>query len=73
MKIAIGNDHRGVDAKECVKGVLAQLGHSVDDLGPSAPASVDYPDYAIPVAEAVTGGTDALGAPGGPSSGAVKR
>lgn len=57
MKIAIANDHRGVDAKDRVRAVLAQLGHTVTDLGPSARASVDYPDYAIPVAEAVVGGT----------------
>lgn len=56
MKIAVGNDHRGVNAKQRVAAVLAELGHEVSDLGPTAPASVDYPDYAIVVAEAVSAG-----------------
>jgi ribose 5-phosphate isomerase B len=57
MKIAVGNDHRGVNAKQRVKAVLCELGHEVLDLGPTAPASVDYPDYAIVVAEAVAAAT----------------
>ena len=57
MKIAVGNDHRGVTVKQRVVGLLNELGHEVSDLGASSPASVDYPDYAIPVAEAVSAGT----------------
>jgi ribose 5-phosphate isomerase B len=57
MKIAIGNDHRGVEAKERLKGVLVSLGHTVNDLGAHGPASVDYPDYALAVAESVAAGT----------------
>ena len=57
MKIAVGNDHRGVAVKQRVVGLLADLGHEVTDLGATGPASVDYPDYAIPVAEAVARGT----------------
>lgn len=56
MKIAVANDHRGVAAKQRVIAVLTELGHEVADLGPSAPASVDYPDYAIVVGEAVASG-----------------
>lgn len=56
MKIALGNDHRGVSAKHRVTAVLQGLGHDVLDLGALSAASVDYPDYAIPVAEAVAGG-----------------
>ena len=56
MKIAIGSDHRGVAAKSKVISVLRQLGHEVLDLGPESASSVDYPDYAIPVAEAVSSG-----------------
>lgn len=56
MKVAIGNDHRGVDAKLRVSALLASLGHAVQDLGANAPASVDYPDYAISVSELVAGG-----------------
>ena len=57
MNIAIGNDHRGVGAKQRVAAMLAALGHAVTDLGAITAASVDYPDYALPVAEAVAAGT----------------
>ena len=56
MKIAVGNDHRGVAAKYRLQDMLAGLGHEVLDLGAQAAASSDYPDYALPVAEAVAGG-----------------
>ena len=56
MKIAVGNDHRGVAAKSRVVAVLKSLGHEVTDLGAQSAQSVDYPDFAIPVAEAVAGG-----------------
>src|SRR5947209_4843972 len=57
MKVAVGNDHRGVAVKQRVVGLLVELGHEVLDTGANGPASVDYPDYAIPVAEAVSAGT----------------
>ena len=57
MKVAVGNDHRGVSVKMRVVGLLAELGHEVHDLGTPGPASVDYPDFAIPVAEEVSTGT----------------
>jgi ribose 5-phosphate isomerase B len=57
MKIAVGNDHRGVSVKQRLVGLLKELGHDVDDRGANSAASVDYPDYAIPVAEAVHAGT----------------
>ena len=53
MKIAVGNDHRGVTVKQRLVGLLKELGHDVDDLGANGAASVDYPDYAIRVAEGV--------------------
>ncbi len=56
MKIAVGNDHRGVAAKMRVVSVLKTLGHDVIDLGALSAQSVDYPDFAIPVAEAVAAG-----------------
>lgn len=56
MKIAVGNDHRGVNVKQRVVGLLIELGHEVRDLGATSPASVDYPDYGIAVAEAVSTG-----------------
>jgi ribose 5-phosphate isomerase B len=57
MKIAVGNDHRGVSAKYRLQDLLADLGHEVTDMGAQAATGADYPDYALPVAEAVAGGT----------------
>lgn len=56
MNIAVGNDHRGVAAKQRLMDLLSGLGHVVTDLGATGAASSDYPDYALPVAEAVAGG-----------------
>ena len=53
MKIAVGNDHRGFAVKQRICALLAELGHEVIDLGTANPASVDYPDSAITVGEAV--------------------
>jgi ribose 5-phosphate isomerase B len=56
MKIAVGNDHRGVAVKQRILALLAELGHEVTDYGANGPASSDYPDSAILVAEAVGSG-----------------
>jgi ribose 5-phosphate isomerase B len=56
MKIAIGSDHRGFDAKRRIVSLLQQLGHDVLDLGPEGSESVDYPDFALQVAQAVSQG-----------------
>jgi ribose 5-phosphate isomerase B len=56
MKIAIGSDHRGFDAKRHLVGLFQQLGHEVLDVGPEGRDSVDYPDYAFQVARAVSEG-----------------
>ena len=53
MKIAIGSDHRGFDAKRRIIALLKQLGHEVSDVGPESSDSVDYPDFAFQVAQAV--------------------
>jgi ribose 5-phosphate isomerase B len=53
MRIAIGSDHRGYDAKRRLLSLLQQLGHEVLDLGPEGSESVDYPDFAFQVARAV--------------------
>lgn len=57
MKIAVGNDHRGIGPKSRIVQSLTALGHEVLDVGTNACASVDYTDFAIPVAEAVSQGT----------------
>jgi len=51
LKIAIGSDHRGFSLKERIKGLLAGEGHVIVDVGTHSEDPVDYPDYAIPVAE----------------------
>lgn len=56
MKIAIGCDHAGFDYKEGIVAMLQSQGHMVQDFGTHSAASVDYPDYAHPVAEAVESG-----------------
>jgi ribose 5-phosphate isomerase B len=53
MKIAIGNDHAGVDYKFAIIKLLNELGYEVTNFGTNTPESVDYPDYIHPVAEAV--------------------
>jgi ribose 5-phosphate isomerase B len=51
LKIAIGADHAGFDYKEIVKTYLKS--HEVKDFGTHSLDSVDYPDFAHPVANAV--------------------
>jgi ribose 5-phosphate isomerase B len=56
MKIVIGSDHGGFSAKEFVKKTIQKLGHEVADFGCHSAESVDYPDVALLVSEAVTRG-----------------
>lgn len=60
MRIALGSDHRGYAVKARLLDVLAKVGHDVKDFGVSTDSgAADYPDYALPVAEAVaTGAVD---------------
>jgi ribose 5-phosphate isomerase B len=55
-KIAIASDHAGFELKEKVKEHLKSLGYEVVDLGTNSTESVDYPDYAVRVAERVSSG-----------------
>ncbi|MCK4629365.1 MAG: RpiB/LacA/LacB family sugar-phosphate isomerase, partial [Sedimentisphaerales bacterium] len=43
MKIAIGGDHRGYEAKELIKSILQRDGHEVADFGTNESKSCDYP------------------------------
>src|SRR4030042_1984495 len=54
MKIAVGNDHRGFEAKQQIKGIIAQLGHECIDVGSNDSNPVDYPDAAYLAATAVS-------------------
>ncbi len=53
MKLAIGSDHAGFLLKQSLIEFLKELGHNVMDLGCHSEDSIDYPDYAHPVAEEV--------------------
>jgi ribose 5-phosphate isomerase B len=53
MKIAIGSDHAGFELKSKVIDKLHDQGYETKDFGCYGTESVDYPDYAHPVAEGV--------------------
>lgn len=61
MKISIGNDHAGYDYKEAIKANLIAAGHEVTDHGTHGLDSVDYPDFAHPLATSVESGNTDLG------------
>ena len=54
MKIAVASDHRGVDMKAKILDMIRSHGHESLDYGPNASESVDYPDYASKIADAVS-------------------
>ena len=56
MIIPIASDHAGFEAKEKVKKILEELGHMPVDFGTHSDDSVDYPDFAVQVAEKVDDG-----------------
>ncbi len=51
MKLSIGNDHAGTDYKFAIVEFLEKLGHEVTNHGTDDGGSVDYPDFAHPVAQ----------------------
>jgi ribose 5-phosphate isomerase B len=55
-KIAIGSDHAGFEYKEILKAELEKQGFVVQDFGTNSNGSVDYPDFAHPVASSVENG-----------------
>ena len=55
--IIIGADHAAYDLKETVKAFLLDKGIDVQDVGTHSKNSVDYPDFGIKVASAVSKGT----------------
>ena len=56
MRIAIGCDHHGPDLKQSAIRLITEAGHSHEDFGCYTTDSVDYPDIAKKVAEAVATG-----------------
>jgi ribose 5-phosphate isomerase B len=59
LKIAIGADHAGFDYKEAIAAALPA--GQLKDFGTYSATSVDYPDFAHPVASAVENGECDLG------------
>jgi ribose 5-phosphate isomerase B len=59
--IAIGADHAGYEYKAVLIGLLQNKGLQVKDLGTYSTDSVDYPDFAHPVASAVESGEAGCG------------
>lgn len=56
MRIALASDHAGFRLKEEIKILLHDLGHEVRDFGTSSEDPVDYPDFIVLAAEAVSRG-----------------
>jgi ribose 5-phosphate isomerase B len=56
VKIAIGSDHAGYELKEKIAEHLKKHGVRIEDYGTNGNNSVDYPDFAVAVAEAVSKG-----------------
>lgn len=56
MKVVIASDHGGVNLKRAIVEYLTEKNIDFTDLGPETADSVDYPDYAKPVAEKVASG-----------------
>lgn len=56
MKVAIASDHGGVNIREEIKSLMDEVGIQYDDFGCECDTSVDYPDFALPVAQKVANG-----------------
>ncbi|RAS80393.1 ribose 5-phosphate isomerase B [Priestia endophytica] len=56
MKVAIALDHGGITIRNEIISLMKEMNIDYEDLGCECNTSVDYPDYAIPVAEKVTRG-----------------
>ncbi len=56
MKIALACDHGGLNLKNLISAYLKEHGYEVVDFGTNTTDSCDYPDYALPAAEAVAQG-----------------
>ena len=55
-KILIASDHAGFEMKAEVERILKARGYEFEDLGPKSAESVDYADFAHPLAEKISDG-----------------
>ncbi len=56
MRIAMASDHAGFKLKEELKMMVRELGHDVRDFGTHSEDTVDYPDFVVLAADAVSRG-----------------
>ncbi|MEX0939047.1 MAG: ribose 5-phosphate isomerase B [Pirellulales bacterium] len=56
MRIAVGSDHAGYRYKQRIAESLRERGHTVVDFGTHSEEVVDYPEFILPVAQAVAAG-----------------
>ena len=56
MRVVVGADHRGYELKDRIAAALKEAGHEVLDVGTHGPDSVDYPDYARAIGQALNEG-----------------
>jgi ribose 5-phosphate isomerase B len=61
MSVCIGSDHAGFILKEYLKNRLNDAGITFEDVGTFSQTSVDYPDYAAQVANAILEGRSTYG------------
>jgi ribose 5-phosphate isomerase B len=54
MKVAVGSDHRGFNAKQLIMAIVSQMGHECVDVGTDSATPVDYPDLADLAARSVS-------------------
>lgn len=59
--IVIGGDHAGFEYKAVIVAMLKDMGYTVKDVGTHSSESVDYPDYAHPLAEYIEAGNAPFG------------
>lgn len=56
MKVIIASDHGGINIRKEIMNLMDELEIQYEDLGCDCETSVDYPDYALPVAKRVANG-----------------
>ena len=59
--IGMASDHAGFEMKEALKPMLSEMGYEIRDFGAHSTESMDYPDTAHPLAEAVEAGEVCFG------------
>ncbi|MFS0597307.1 ribose 5-phosphate isomerase B [Peribacillus frigoritolerans] len=56
MKVVIASDHGGINIRKEIISLFKEMNIEYEDMGCECSTSVDYPDYALPVAEKVAKG-----------------